>query len=226
LKRDSLIRAAMHIGSWMPLMVLVVNYFGDNLTANPIQAAEQRTGLTALVLLMLSLACTPVHLLTGSNRVIKLRRPLGLYAFLYAAIHLFIFTVLDYGLDWQELINSLVEKRFILVGAAAFIALLLLAVTSFKWWMKKLGKNWRRLHALVYPAGALVVLHYGWSVKGDLLRLSGNIRQPLIYGLVLLFLLALRLPPVRRAVVRLRRRALASKVKVIRFLAKQPVPKG
>src|SRR5512133_800214 len=114
------LRIGTHIGALAPLAVLVWDYYTDNLTVNPIQAAEQRTGLIALTLLLLSLACTPLNILFGgfASQAIKRRRALGLYAFLYACIHLTLFLWLDYGLDWELIGQTLLEKRFIFVGMA------------------------------------------------------------------------------------------------------------
>jgi methionine sulfoxide reductase heme-binding subunit len=130
---------------------------------------------------------------------VKLRRALGLYAFGYAALHVFIYAVLDFGLAWGWLWENTFKKPYTLVGFAAFVILFLLALTSFQWWMRRLGKNWKRLHRLVYLAGALVILHYGWAVKGDLWTLQGETTRPFFFGLVLLLLLAARLPLVKRA---------------------------
>jgi len=121
-------------------------------------------------------------------------------------VHFLIFSVLDYGLDWSLLRGAIFEKPFVLVGLTALTILLTLAVTSFKWWMKRLGKNWKRLHRLVYLAAPLVVVHYSWSVKGDVLRLQGDILQPLAFGLAVALLLIARLPPVRRTATHLRSR--------------------
>ena len=167
---------------------------------NPIQAAEQRTGQYAIVLLVLSLACTPVNTLFRMPAAVRLRRPLGLYAFMYAAIHMTIFVALDFGFDWSLIGATFVEKRYLVAGLGAFAILVALAITSLRWWMRRLGKNWKRLHRLVYLAGGLVVLHYAWVVKGDLLRLQGDVWKPLAAGLVVALLLVLRLPPVRKQI--------------------------
>lgn len=201
-KKISRLQIVTHIGSLTPLGLLVLNFFLDNLTADPIQAATQRTGNTAIALLALSLACTPINTLTGFSAILKLRRPLGLYAFLYAAIHLLIYVGWDYGFAWGLIFDTLTEKRFILAGSAAFVILLALALTSFKWSMRQMGKNWKRLHRLVYAAGGLVVLHYAWALKGDLLRLQGDVFMPLFYIAVLAILLVLRIPAVRMYVTK------------------------
>lgn len=198
LKKFTPLQILVHLGAWVPLIWLLWDYSTGNLTVNPIQAATQRTGKYALILLVLSLAATPANTLFGFRQALKVRRALGLYAFLYAAIHLTIFAGLDYGLDWNLLQGAILEKRFVLVGLAAFLILLSLAATSFKSSMKRMGKNWKRLHKLVYLAGGLVIVHYAWSVKGDVLRLQGDIWQPLLFGFILTFLLVVRIPAMRK----------------------------
>lgn len=190
-------RVAIHLGAWIPLLLIVFNFFNGNLTVNPIQDIEQRTGRLAILWVMLSLSCTPLANIFGWKELIKRRRTVGLYAFMMAALHVTIFIGLDFGLNWRLIWQEIIEKRFIFVGAAAFIGLSLLAATSFTYWQKKLKKNWKRLHRLVYLIGPLVVLHYAWATKGDLLSLQGNILRPLIYAVVVTLLLVLRIKPVK-----------------------------
>ena len=199
------LRAAAHVGALLPLLLLIFDALRDNLTANPIQAATQRSGTAALVLLLISLACTPLYTITGYAGFSRLRRPLGLYAFLYALVHLSIFLVLDYAFAWDLILPELAQKRYLIAGLAAFAILLALAATSFTVTMKVLGKNWKRLHRLVYAAGGLVVLHVAWAEKGNLSTLSGDILKPALALAVLLVLLGLRLPPIRRRLTALRR---------------------
>jgi sulfoxide reductase heme-binding subunit YedZ len=180
-----------HLGSLAPGVYLLWDYFTDNLSVNPIQDITFRTGKPALVLLVLSLACTPLNSLFGWREVIKLRRPLGVYAFLYVCAHLFTFVYLDYGLDPQLLYGAIFEKRYALVGFAAFCLLLPLFFTSTKGWQKRLGKRWKTLHKLVYITAPLAVFHYLWLVKSD-------IRQPLFFGALVLLLLIVRIPAVKR----------------------------
>jgi sulfoxide reductase heme-binding subunit YedZ len=182
----------VHLGALLPLMNLLWDAWTNDLTFNPIQAATLRTGKTALILLILTLACTPLNTLFGFRPALKARRTLGLYTFLYVAIHLYIFVGLDYVFDPELIKGAILEKRFALVGFLAFLILLPLAVTSFKWWQKKLGKNWKRLHRLIYLAALLVIVHYIWLVKAD-------IRVPLAYGAVVALLLLLRIPRVKKA---------------------------
>jgi len=200
------LQIAVHLAFWILAGWLAWAYFSDNLTANSIQALMQHTGKYALIFLVLSLACTPLNTVFGFRGAIKVRRALGLYAFLFAFSHLLILVGLDYGFDWVLLQLEILDKRYILVGLAAFTILLPLALTSFKWWMKRFGKYWKWLHRLVYLAGVLVILHYAWAKKGDLLSLSGDMLQPFLFGVIVLVLLVLRLPFVRRTMVDLRGR--------------------
>lgn len=197
LPRLTLLQWTAHFGGFLPLLLLVYDFWQNNLSINPIQDATQRTGRAAILFLTLSLACTPLNLL-GWREPAKIRRALGLYAFFYASLHLLIFTGLDYGFDRHLLIADLATKPYILAGLAAFTILLVLAVTSFQWWMKKLGKHWKTLHQLVYLAAIIALIHYFWAVKGDLLRLRGNIGRPLVFTVIIGILLAMRLPAIRR----------------------------
>ena len=164
---------------------------------NPIQSATQLAGRLGLIFLVSSLACTPLNTIFGFRQALKVRRALGLYAFAFVAVHFSIFNVVDFGLDWSLLKFEYLEKRYIFIGLAAGLILLALAATSFKWWMKNLGKNWKRLHRLVYLAAPLVILHYAWAKKGDIFRLQGDILAPLAAGLVVAFLLVVRIPRFR-----------------------------
>ena len=194
----------VHLLAWGLVAWLAWDAWTGNLTVNPIQAAEQRTGKYALVLLVLSLACTPLNTLFGLRQALTVRRSLGLYAFMFAALHFIIFIWIDYGFDWEFIRFDFSTKRYILVGATALTILTLLAATSFRWWMKRLGKRWKALHRLVYLAAPLAVLHYAWARKGDIFRLQGDILQPLAFGVVVALLLLARLPALRRGAVRLR----------------------
>jgi methionine sulfoxide reductase heme-binding subunit len=199
------LRVATHVGALIPLGVLVWDFYQGRLSVNPIQAAEQRTGLIALTLLLLSLACTPLNILFGFSQAIQRRRALGLYAFFYASLHMLLFFVVDYGLDWGTIWETLVQKRYMIAGMGAFLTLIPLAVTSMRWWMKRMGKNWTRLHRLVYLAGGLALVHFAWVVKGNILQLRGDVRRVVLYGAILVLLLVVRIPSLRRTIVQARR---------------------
>lgn len=198
--RVSPLQVTAHLLAWVPLALLLADAAAHHLTANPIQYATQRMGRAAILLLVAGLAVTPARIITGSRAVQKLARPLGLYAFFYALLHVLLYAGVDYSFDPALLIPDLADKPYIYIGAAAFVILLALAVTSFRWWMKRLGRRWKRLHRLVYAAGALAVIHYALAAKGDPLHLRGNIGAPLLYAVLLAFLLGVRLPFARRKV--------------------------
>ena len=195
--RLTLWQGLVHLAAWTPAVWLAADALTDQLTANPIQAAIQRTGKTALALLLFSLACTPLSRF-GFRPVLKVRRALGLYAFLYAALHFSLFIGVDYQFQLDLIWADARAKPYLWVGFTAGLILLALAATSFQWWMKRLGKNWKRLHRLVYLAGVLVIFHYAWAKKGNFFTLGGEMAQPSLFGLALLLLLALRFRPKAR----------------------------
>ncbi len=176
-----------HIASLIPGALLLWDHTHNNLTFNPIQEATFRTGKTALILLILSLSVTPIYKIFKLKQLIPLRKPLGLYAFGYAALHGYIFFGIDYGFNLGFIKEAVFEKRYVLVGLTTFITLIPLAITSTKSWQRRLGKKWKQLHRLVYISSILAIVHYIWLVKSD-------IREPLAYGFIVLILLISRLP--------------------------------
>jgi methionine sulfoxide reductase heme-binding subunit len=202
----------MHILGWLPLAKIIFDGFTHHLTINPIQEVEQRLGRNALYFLVASLACTPLNTLFGWKELIKRRRAIGLYAFMYASLHFTVFFAIDYGFDWNEFNRQIVEKPFILLGLSGGLILLALAITSFQWWMRKMGKSWQSLHRGVYIAAVVVILHYALAKKANLLTLSGDIVKPALFGLIVLILLFMRIPPIRRALAQLRQRIAAARI--------------
>jgi sulfoxide reductase heme-binding subunit YedZ len=192
---DRWLLALTHLAAWTPLALLLLAWIGGRLGANPIRELTLRTGRVALTFLMLSLACTPARFLTGWATIRRLRKPLGLYAFLYVTLHLLTYVGLDFGFNLAFLWPEVAHQRFIQVGLLAFLLLLPLAITSTRWWRRRLGRNWKRLHRLAYLAAVLSVLHFYWLVKADW-------RRPLVAAVVLILLLLIRLPPVRKALTR------------------------
>ncbi len=190
------LRVAVHAGALLPLGLLIAAYALGRLSVDPIREVTLRTGRTALVLLLLSLACTPLRLL-GLSQAATLRRPLGLYAAFYALLHLSVFAVWDYGVQFDLIWLDLRYNRFLQIGLAALLILIPLAITSTHRWRQRLGRTWTWLHRLVYAATALAVVHFYRAVKADR-------RVPLIYGGVLALLLLFRLPWVQRALRRAR----------------------
>ena len=203
--RALLVRLAVHAGALYPLAQLIWDGLTRRLTVNPIQAITQRTGMTALVLLLITLACTPLNTMLGWRWTVPPRRTLGLYAFFYALLHVSTFTadyffLVDAGIRWQVLWQQLVEKRYIIAGVGAFLLLIPLAITSTKGWQRRLGRRWRLLHRAAYLSAGLAVVHFLWNAKG-----GGDRNEPLLYGAILAGLLALRLPWITRRAYALRR---------------------
>ena len=193
------LQVAIHIYAWSAIMGLIIEAATSTLSVNPIQELEQRTGRHAITLLVLSLACTPINTIFKWPEPLKRRRALGLYAFLYAVIHVIIFVDLDYGLAWSLITETILQKPYIIVGVLSFLLLIPLAFTSFDIWKKRLGKNWKRMHQLVYLIAPLVTLHYAWSKKGDIFTLQGDVIRPFVYGLVIAIFFILRIPAIRKA---------------------------
>ncbi len=191
------LRIVVHVGAWIPLVALVGDALTDRLGAEPIREIIFRTGKTALILLTLSLACTPANTVLGFRSALQVRRALGLYAFFYALAHATMFVGVDYGFDLALLQGAILERPYALVGASAFVILLALALTSTKGSKKRLGKRWAKLHRWVYLAALLVIVHFVWLVKLD-------VREPLTYGAIVVALLLLRVRPVRELIARFR----------------------
>jgi len=181
------VKALLFIVSLIPFTVLIVNAIEDNLGSNPIEAIRLFTGDWTLYFLLITLAITPLRRLSGRNELVRYRRLLGLYAFFYACLHFFSYLILDQFFDWQEIWRDVLKRPYITIGTAAFVLMIPLAVTSTNNMMKRLGKNWKRLHSLIYVTGTLGILHFLWLVKAD-------VRKPLLLGAVLITLLVLRLP--------------------------------
>ena len=205
-KRYTPLQIAMHIYGWSVLVILIFQYFTNDLTADPVQYLERRTGHHAVALLILSLACTPFNTLFKWPELLKRRRALGLYAFMYATIHVLIYLDLDFGLAWSFILQNFTQDPRLIIGLIAFTLLIPLAWTSFDIWKKRLGKNWKRLHKVVYAIVPLVVLHFAWNKKGDIFTAQGDIAQPLFYGIIVILFLVMRVPQVRKGIVSIRDR--------------------
>lgn len=182
-----------------PLLRLLWDVATDSLSPNPIQDLTQATGQAAILCLIGSLAVTPIQVTTGYNPIARIRKSLGLWAFAYALIHLYIFVGMDYGFSWRYIVmDGLPAKPYILFGLAALLILVPLALTSTRGWMARLGRNWKRLHRWVYVAAIFAALHYLWVAKIDI----GG--KPLLYGVVIALLLLARVPVVRQRLVAVR----------------------
>jgi sulfoxide reductase heme-binding subunit YedZ len=181
------IAAGIIAGALVPLAAILVGLFRGTLGANPVAEALNQLGLLALVMLSGSLACTPLRRITGASWPGRLRRPLGLLAFAYASLHMITYVGLDQLLDLRAIVQDVLKRPFITVGALAFVVLVPLAVTSTAGMQRRLGgARWRRLHRLAYVASVLAVVHFFLRVKKD-------VSEPLVYGSLVGALLAYRL---------------------------------
>lgn len=180
------LKALVFVASLIPLAVLVAGALGNNLGANPIETIIRTLGDWALRFLLITLTITPLRGLTGWRALVQLRRMLGLYAFFYLCLHLSAYLVLDQFFAWGAILEDIIKRPYITIGMLGFALLLPLALTSNQMSMRRLGSNWKRLHRLIYPAAIGAVLHFTMMVKADL-------REPLIYALLLALLLGYRI---------------------------------
>jgi sulfoxide reductase heme-binding subunit YedZ len=168
-----------------PLATLAVRAYTGSLGVNPIETVTRATGEWTLRFLLFTLTITPLRRLSGIPDLIRFRRMAGLFAFFYGALHLVTWLWLDKFFDLDEMAQDVVKRRFIAAGFVAFLAMVPLAVTSTRGWIRRLGRRWQMLHRLVYLSAAAGVVHYIWLVKADL-------RAPLAYAATLVLLMALR----------------------------------
>jgi sulfoxide reductase heme-binding subunit YedZ len=173
----------------VPLARLIWLGVNDGLGANPIEFITRSTGTWALVFLCITLAMTPLRLLTGLTVWIKLRRMLGLFCFFYACIHFFIWFWLDQNLDLQSMWAYVIKRPFITMGFLTLVLLTPLALTSNQWSVRQLGRRWTLLHKLVYLIACTAIVHYWWHKAG-----KNDLETVSIYGGVIFLLLLFRLP--------------------------------
>lgn len=180
-------KPVMWLACLLPAGLMVFDAFTGGLSANPIEDITHRTGTTAIVILLVTLGISPLKKWTGIGALISLRRPLGLFAFFYATLHFLTYLVLDQFFGWSFIVEDIMDRPYITVGFTAFVLLIPLALTSTKGWIKRLGgKRWNAIHRLIYLSAAGGVLHYLWLVKADT-------RKPILFGVILIALLATRL---------------------------------
>ena len=186
LSRLQISKAVLFVVCLVPATLLAWKFFHDQLGANPFEALTRESGEWTLRFLLLTLLMTPLRDILHEAWPLQLRRMLGLYSFFYACLHLMTYLWFDQFFDWQEITKDILKRPFITVGIIAWILLLPLAVTSTNGMMRRLGRNWKRLHRSIYLIAVLGVVHFIWLVKADL-------REPLIYAAILTSLLGYRL---------------------------------
>lgn len=181
-----LIKPAIFVVALVPLAWIIFLTVNNDLGANPIETLNRYTGDWVLRFLMITLAVTPLRKLTGWNALLRYRRMLGLFAFFYVCLHFLSYAWLDQNFVLADIIKDVIKRPYITVGFASFLMLIPLAVTSTNAMVRRLGaKRWQKLHRLVYAIGIGGVVHFLWLVKSD-------IREPLVYAVILTLLLGYR----------------------------------
>jgi len=183
---NSLLKPLIFILLLLPLGYYAWGLWQDTLGANPLEAVIRGLGDWGLRILLLTLLISPLRRLTHWGQLLRLRRMMGLYAYFYIVLHFLSYLWFDQFFDWKEIWMDILERPFITIGMFAVILLTPLAITSTNGMIKRLGKNWARLHKLIYPTAILAIIHFWWMVKLD-------ISEPILYSLVLVILLGERL---------------------------------
>jgi sulfoxide reductase heme-binding subunit YedZ len=189
MQRNNMIKKAkiaLFVLALLPLARLVWLGMTDGLGANPVEFVMRSLGTWTLVCLLVTLSVTPIRLIFGIKWLVPLRRMMGLFTFFYVCLHLLAYAGLDQWFDWRAIVHDIAKHPYVLVGFAAFVLMIPLAVTSNQAMIRRLRQRWQTLHRLVYLIAILGVTHYWWLVKKD-------VTEPLIYAMVLFFLLAVRL---------------------------------
>jgi sulfoxide reductase heme-binding subunit YedZ len=168
-----------------PALWLVFRFLTDRLSVNPIEDITLTTGIWTLRFLVITIAITPLRRITGWNRLIQYRRMIGLFTFFYATLHVLTWVVLDLFFAWDLILADIAKRPFITMGMIAFVAMIPLALTSTKGWIRRLGRNWQVLHRLVYLSAIAAAIHYLWKVKV-------MIGSPVYYAAIIAALLLFR----------------------------------
>ena len=169
----------------LPLLCLVFGAINNTLGVNPVEAMTRKTGDWTYYLLLITLSVTPLRKLLNLGWLIHYRRMLGLYVFFYACLHLLTYIWFDQYFNVADILRDIIKRPFITIGMICWLLLLPLALTSNQAMIRRLKKNWARLHKLVYPIAILGLVHHVMMIKADY-------QQPLILGLILLLLLGSR----------------------------------
>ena len=181
-------KPAVFVLALLPLALLGWGVWHDTLGANPIETITRSLGEWGLRFLLLTLLLSTLRRQIGWGQGLRLRRMLGLFAFFYSTLHLLSYLWLDQFFDWPEIGYDILERPFITVGMLAFVLMVPLAATSFKAAIRRLGRDWQRLHRLIYPLSLLGVLHFWWLADS-----KARTDMPLVYTVLLLALLGERL---------------------------------
>lgn len=179
-------RVAIFFASLLPLVYLVFNTASNNLGADPAKAIVLFTGTWAFYFLLLTLSVTPLKKLAKQGWVMPHRRMLGLFTLFYALAHMLSYLVFILGLDFSSFGSELVKRPYILLTIPAVILLIALGVTSTQGMMRRLGKNWVKLHKSIYIIAILAWLHV-------LLQVRSSYFDAVLFGVLTVVLLGIRL---------------------------------
>ena len=168
MKPIAVIKAAAFAAALIPAARLAYRFYIQDLTANPGDYLTDQTGTWALTLLVISLTITPLRRLTKWNELVRLRRMLGLFSFFYATLHMLTWVVFFHFFDVNAMVEDVGMRPYITVGMATFLILFVLALTSNRYAVRRLGRRWQKLHRLVYVAAIGAVIHFWWLVKADI----------------------------------------------------------
>jgi sulfoxide reductase heme-binding subunit YedZ len=189
-RKITAVKITVFILALTPLSLLLLDSWNDELGANPIETISDTTGIWTIRFLVITLSISPLRRLTGLAVLVRFRRMLGLFTFFYASMHFLTYIWLDQYFDWPFIVEDIVEHPYVIVGFTTFLILLSLAITSPRFMVRRMGRNWKKLHSLIYPAAFLACIHFIWQVKSD-------IREPLLYFALFSVLMLLRIPAVQ-----------------------------
>ena len=181
----SLLKPSIFVLSVAPFLLITYKIFFNKLGPEPVKEITHFTGEWTLIFICLTLSMSPLKRFTSFIFWIKIRRMLGLFVFFYATLHLLTYVVIDYRLDWNQITDDVIKKKYVFVGFAAWLLLIPLAITSSQKMVTILKQNWKKLHRLIYAIAILGSLHFIWLSKTIYFK-------PLIYFIIITILLILR----------------------------------
>ena len=153
------LRLVTLIGLCLPALELAWRWYNGDLEPRPVTLATHSTGDWAVIFLMLSLAMTPARALFDWMPLVQIRRRIGVAAALYAGAHFLIY-VLDQKWNLGVVATEIIKRFYLTIGFVTLLMLVVLAITSTDGWQKRLRRNWKRLHWLIYPAAAIAIIHF------------------------------------------------------------------
>lgn len=191
---QKLLKPAVFVTALIPFFVLVLRVMQNDLGPDPAQELAKETGEWTLRFLVLTLALTPLRQLTGKPQFVRIRRMVGLFTLFYATVHFLVWMSFLLAFRWVAIGEELVQRPFITVGFAAYLILLALGITSPQFMLRKLGKNWKKLHRLIYAAAILGLIHLLWILRTD-------VGEAALYGLIVAVLLGFRVVKSRKKAI-------------------------